>query len=55
MAAFIGLVTGLVIGFIIGWLVRDARRRALLAPGDRFGVGVPADWERRQREDGDRR
>lgn len=51
MGAIIGLVVGLVIGFIVGWLIRDSRSRPLVSPGERFGVGVPADWHRRHSGD----
>jgi gas vesicle protein len=50
MGAVIGVLVGLVIGFIAGWLVRDARSRPLTPPGERFGIGVPAEWHRRQTE-----
>ena len=52
MSAVLGLVVGLVIGFIVGWLIRDTQSRPLIAPGERFGVGVPEDWHRRQRDGG---
>ena len=52
IAAIIGLVVGLVVGFIIGWLIRDMRERPLRAPGERFGMGVPGEWHRRQGGDG---
>jgi len=50
MGAVIGVLVGLVVGFIAGWLVRDARSRPLTPPGERFGIGVPAEWHRRQTE-----
>ncbi len=42
MFAIVTLVVGLVIGFVAGWLVRDARSRPLIAPGEKFGIGVPS-------------
>ena len=48
MGAVIGVLVGLVVGFIIGWLIRDTQSRPLRAPGERFGVGVPEEWHRRQ-------
>ena len=42
MNTIIALAVGLVIGFVFGWLVRDARDRPLIAPGEEFGVGVPS-------------
>ena len=56
MAAAIGVVVGLVLGFVAGWLVRDASSRPLLTNRE-FGIGVPAEWHRRQAEqpgEGDR-
>ena len=41
MNAIVVLAVGLVIGFVLGWLVRDARSRPLIAPGEKFGLGVP--------------
>ena len=48
MGAVVGVVVGLVIGFIVGWLIRDARARPLRAPGEGFGIGVPARWHERE-------
>ena len=42
MFAIVTLVVGLVIGFVFGWLVRDASSRPLIAPGEKFGIGVPS-------------
>ena len=52
MWAIVALGVGLVIGFIFGWLFRDMGSRPLVAPGERFGVGVPGEWVRRQRDGG---
>ena len=41
MNAIVVLAVGLVIGFVLGWLARDARGRVLIAPGEKFGIGVP--------------
>lgn len=48
MAVVIGVVVGVVFGFVFGWLVRDAATRPLISDDDEFGLGVPADWHRRQ-------
>jgi NhaP-type Na+/H+ or K+/H+ antiporter len=42
MNMIVALAVGLVVGFVLGWLVRDARSRPLLAPGEKFGIGVPS-------------
>ena len=42
MNAILALAVGMVIGFVFGWLVRDSRARPLLAPGEKFGIGVPS-------------
>ncbi|MFT5448268.1 MAG: NhaP-type Na+/H+ or K+/H+ antiporter [Gammaproteobacteria bacterium] len=42
MFTIVTLVVGLVIGFVLGWLVRDAQSRPLIAPGEKFGIGVPS-------------
>jgi len=42
MFAIVTLAVGLVIGFVLGWLVRDAQSRPLIAPGEKFGIGVPS-------------
>lgn len=50
MWALVCLLVGLAIGFIAGWLVRDhlASGRRLIAPGERFGLGVPSHWHEEQ-------
>ena len=48
MGAVLGVAVGLVIGFVAGWLIRDTQSRPLTPPGERFGIGVPEDWHRRQ-------
>jgi len=52
MGTVIGVVVGLVIGFVVGWLIRDTQSRPLTPPGERFGLGVPGEWHRRQMSEG---